>query len=109
MVNKNFSKIKIICYDFDGVMTNNKVYVDQYGKEMVQVNRADGLGVEEINNFPLLSRESQAHPEPNLVAAALENSVLKFSNDPNAAFIASASSPEGSPPPFGDITSQNKQ
>ena len=51
MVNNNFSKIKIICYDFDGVMTNNKVYVDQYGKEMVQVNRADGLGVEEIKKL----------------------------------------------------------
>ena len=41
-------KIKLIVYDFDGVMTNNKVYIDQNGSEMVQVNRADGLGVSEI-------------------------------------------------------------
>ena len=40
--------INLIIYDFDGVMTNNKVYVDQNGNEMVQVNRADGLGVSEI-------------------------------------------------------------
>ena len=39
-------KIKLIVYDFDGVMTDNKVYVDQNGNEMVQVNRADGLGVQ---------------------------------------------------------------
>tara|TARA_B100000315_G_scaffold209687_1_gene205574 strand:- start:1006 stop:1491 length:486 start_codon:yes stop_codon:yes gene_type:complete len=44
-------KIKLIVYDFDGVMTDNKVYVDQNGKEMVQVNRADGLGISEINKL----------------------------------------------------------
>ena len=45
------NKIDIIIYDFDGVMTNNKVYVDQLGNEMVQVNRADGLGVSEIKKL----------------------------------------------------------
>ena len=44
-------KIKLIVYDFDGVMTDNKVYVDQFGKESVQVNRADGLGVSEIKKM----------------------------------------------------------
>ena len=39
------SEISLIVYDFDGVMTDNKVYIDQDGKEMVQVNRADGLGI----------------------------------------------------------------
>lgn len=37
-----------IFYDFDGVMTNNKAYVDQNGNEMVQVDRSDGLGISEI-------------------------------------------------------------
>ena len=32
-------------------MTDNKVYVDQDGKEMVQVNRADGLGVSIITKL----------------------------------------------------------
>jgi len=43
--------IKLIAYDFDGVMTDNKVYVDQNGKETVQVNRADGMGVSEIKKL----------------------------------------------------------
>ena len=43
--------IKLIVYDFDGVMTDNKVYIDQNGREMVQVNRADGLGVSEPLNL----------------------------------------------------------
>ena len=44
-------KIKLIVYDFDGVMTDNKVYVDQDGKETVQVNRGDGLGISEIKKL----------------------------------------------------------
>ena len=47
-------KIKLICYDFDGVMTDNKVYIDQDGCEMVQVNRADGLGVAEIKKLGIV-------------------------------------------------------
>ena len=45
------SNIELMVYDFDGVMTDNKVYVDQNGKEMVQVNRGDGLGVSEIKKL----------------------------------------------------------
>ena len=44
-------KINLIVYDFDGVMTDNKVFVDQKGREMVQVNRADGLGISEIKKL----------------------------------------------------------
>ena len=32
-------------------MTNNKVYIDQNGNEMVVVNRADGLGISEIKKM----------------------------------------------------------
>ena len=47
----DLTNIKIIIYDFDGIMTDNTVYVDQNGNEMVQVNRADGLGVHMIKNL----------------------------------------------------------
>jgi 3-deoxy-D-manno-octulosonate 8-phosphate phosphatase (KDO 8-P phosphatase) len=43
--------IKLLVYDFDGVMTDNKLYIDQDGKEMVQVSRADGMGVSEIRKL----------------------------------------------------------
>ena len=39
------SKVDLVIYDFDGVMTDNKVYVDQAGSEPVCVNRSDGLAV----------------------------------------------------------------
>ena len=47
------NKIKLVVYDFDGVMTNNKVYIDQNGNEIVQVNRADGLAVAEIKKMDI--------------------------------------------------------
>ena len=52
-MNSNFilDKLRLIVYDFDGVMTNNKVYLDQNGIETVQLSRADGLGVSEIKKL----------------------------------------------------------
>jgi len=38
-------RVKLIVYDFDGVMTDNRVYVDQDGRESVAANRSDGLGI----------------------------------------------------------------
>jgi 3-deoxy-D-manno-octulosonate 8-phosphate phosphatase (KDO 8-P phosphatase) len=58
-------KIKLIVYDFDGVMTDNKVYVDQDGKETVQVNRGDGLGISEIKKLGI--KQIIISTEKNLV------------------------------------------
>ncbi|MBT3465319.1 HAD hydrolase family protein [archaeon] len=43
---KKFQKIKLLVLDFDGVMTDNKVIVDENGKESVICNRSDGFGIE---------------------------------------------------------------
>ena len=40
------SGIKLLAMDFDGVLTNNKVIVDENGKESVVCNRSDGLGID---------------------------------------------------------------
>lgn len=42
----NIKDIQLIVYDFDGVMTNNKVIVFEDGRESIVANRSDGLGVE---------------------------------------------------------------
>ena len=44
----DFSKICLLALDFDGVLTNNKVIVDENGKESVICNRSDGLGIDII-------------------------------------------------------------
>lgn len=43
-----FSELKCFFYDFDGVMTDNHVLVDEYGTEAALVNRSDGYAIERI-------------------------------------------------------------
>ena len=38
--------VHTIAFDFDGVFTDNKVYVTEDGKESVRCDRADGLGID---------------------------------------------------------------
>lgn len=45
-----YSNIKLLALDFDGVLTNNKVIVDENGKESVMCSRSDGMGIEMIKN-----------------------------------------------------------
>ena len=42
---------KLIIYDFDGVMTDNRAFVFQDGSEAVIVNRSDGIGVHKIREL----------------------------------------------------------
>lgn len=41
----NLNSIKLIVFDFDGVFTNNLVYISEDGKESVSCNRSDGIGL----------------------------------------------------------------
>ncbi|MBL52221.1 MAG: 3-deoxy-D-manno-octulosonate 8-phosphate phosphatase [Candidatus Marinimicrobia bacterium] len=41
----DFKHIKAVVFDFDGVFTDNKVYVSESGQETVQCNRFDGIGI----------------------------------------------------------------
>lgn len=46
----SFSNIQIIFSDFDGVLTDNKVHMNQIGIESVTASRADGLAVKILSN-----------------------------------------------------------
>jgi N-acylneuraminate cytidylyltransferase len=37
--------VRLLVLDFDGVLTDNRVWVDQDGREMVAANRSDSLGI----------------------------------------------------------------
>jgi YrbI family 3-deoxy-D-manno-octulosonate 8-phosphate phosphatase len=55
---KTFCYIKnhplyLFVYDFDGVLTDNRVYVSEDGKESVCCNRSDGLAIRKINEMGL--------------------------------------------------------
>jgi 3-deoxy-D-manno-octulosonate 8-phosphate phosphatase (KDO 8-P phosphatase) len=54
-LNKNklpsVNEIHTIVFDFDGVFTNNKVWVDQDGRESVCCDRSDGLAFDILRIF----------------------------------------------------------
>ncbi len=43
--------IKLFVMDFDGVLTDNFVYVDSKGNETVRCSRADGFGLSKLKNL----------------------------------------------------------
>ena len=51
MKSLDIKKVHSIVFDFDGVFTDNCVYVDQFGVENVKCNRGDGLGLELLRKF----------------------------------------------------------
>lgn len=55
--------IRLIVLDFDGVITDNRVWVNELGQEMVAANRSDSLGLETLRRLTgvevmVLSRET---------------------------------------------------
>lgn len=60
---KRFAKIDLLILDFDGTLTDNKVYTNAKGEETVMADRGDGLGLEFIRKYAkvdviILSRET---------------------------------------------------
>ena len=49
-------KISVIVFDFDGVFTDNKVYVTASGEESVCCDRRDGLGIAYLKNFKEINK-----------------------------------------------------
>ncbi len=83
-------KPDLIVYDFDGVMTDNRVLVLQDGSEGVLANRADGWGVAQLRQAGL--RQMILSTEINSVVAArakkLGLEVLQGSGDKQRDLVA---------------------
>jgi 3-deoxy-D-manno-octulosonate 8-phosphate phosphatase (KDO 8-P phosphatase) len=79
----NYRDIDLIVYDFDGVMTDNRVIVFQDGTEAVIVNRADGLGVDCFRRLgiPQLILSTETNPVVKARAAKLHLKVIASCKD----------------------------
>ncbi|HNW96909.1 MAG TPA: HAD hydrolase family protein [Bacteroidales bacterium] len=62
------TKIELIVYDFDGVMTNNKVLLTEDGREGVYVNRSDGLAVNIIKQYGI----------PQIILSSEQNKIVEL-------------------------------
>jgi len=79
--------IDLIVYDFDGVMTDNRVLTFQDGSEAVFVNRADGLGIDRFRllGVPQLILSTETNPVVTARAAKLRIDVIASCSDKRAA------------------------
>ncbi|MEJ8476995.1 acylneuraminate cytidylyltransferase [Roseibium algae] len=75
---EGITKIKAVVTDFDGVHTDDRVTVDQDGRELVTCSRRDGMGLELLRNcgviMMILSKE--ANPVVRARAAKLKMPVM---------------------------------
>ncbi len=79
--------IDLIVYDFDGVMTDNRVITFQDGTEAVVVNRSDGLGVDLFRSLgiPQLIISTETNPVVEVRATKLRIEVMASCADKKAA------------------------
>jgi YrbI family 3-deoxy-D-manno-octulosonate 8-phosphate phosphatase len=57
-------QIDLLVFDFDGVMTDDRVWVDQDGHESVVANRSDGLGIALLRKagIPMVVLSTETNP-----------------------------------------------
>ena len=58
----NWTKYHTLVFDFDGVFTNNKVYVNEKGIESIICDRGDGLGLNILKKFINLNLPKHMRP-----------------------------------------------
>jgi YrbI family 3-deoxy-D-manno-octulosonate 8-phosphate phosphatase len=80
-------QVDLVVFDFDGVMTDDRVWVDQAGRESVAASRSDGMGVSRLRRvgIPMVVLST----ETDLVVAArcrkLDLPVIQGLSDKQAA------------------------
>ena len=47
-IDQIISRIRLVAFDFDGVFTDNMVYVFEDGTEAVRCTRSDGIGLQKL-------------------------------------------------------------
>jgi YrbI family 3-deoxy-D-manno-octulosonate 8-phosphate phosphatase len=63
-------KIRLVAFDFDGVFTDNAVYVSQDGTEAVRCSRLDGLGLAKLKRLGIETVIISTEPNPIVSARA---------------------------------------
>jgi N-acylneuraminate cytidylyltransferase len=80
-------KVDLLVLDFDGVMTDDRVWVDQEGHESVAANRRDGLGISMLHKagIPMVVLSTESNPVVAARCRKLNLSVIQGLSDKAAA------------------------
>ena len=68
-----WNNIKVIVFDFDGIFTDNKLYLSEKGDEYIMCNRGDGLGFDILRKFALIKNWN---PELLILSKEKNNAAL---------------------------------
>jgi YrbI family 3-deoxy-D-manno-octulosonate 8-phosphate phosphatase len=81
------SRIRLVAFDFDGVFTNNMVYVFQNGSEAVQCYRSDGIGLQKLKRLGIetVIISTEANPVVSARARKLKMRCIQNCQDKRAA------------------------
>ena len=73
-------KIRLVAFDFDGVFTDNMVYVLQDGSEAVRCNRSDGIGLQKLKKLGIATVIISTESNPVVSARAQKLKIRCFQN-----------------------------
>ena len=65
---KQLAQVRLVVFDFDGVFTDNTVYVSQDGTESVRCWRSDGLGLAKLKHAGLHTAIVSTETNPVVMA-----------------------------------------
>ena len=82
--------VKLLVFDFDGVFTNNMVYVFEDGRETVRCSRQDGLGLAKLRRrgMAMCILSTEANPVVAARAKKLQLRCIQGCEDKGAALDA---------------------
>jgi YrbI family 3-deoxy-D-manno-octulosonate 8-phosphate phosphatase len=79
-IRKRLCQIRLVAFDFDGVFTDNMVYVLQDGSEAVRCNRSDGIGLQKIKKLGLRTAIISTESNPVVSVRAQKLKIRCFQN-----------------------------
>ena len=79
--------VRGVIFDFDGVFTDNSVYIDQHGTESVRCWRSDGLGLKKLRELGIKNTiiSTEKNPVVSTRAQKLKISCLQGVEDKSVA------------------------
>jgi N-acylneuraminate cytidylyltransferase len=80
----------LLALDFDGVMTDNAVFVDEEGREWVRCSRGDGMGISLLRKagLPIVVLSTEKNPVVTARCRKLKIECIQGCDDKTAVFQA---------------------
>jgi YrbI family 3-deoxy-D-manno-octulosonate 8-phosphate phosphatase len=79
-IKKAISNTRLVAFDFDGVFTDNMVYVFEDGSEAVRCFRSDGIGLKKLKKLDIETVIISTESNPVVSARAAKLKIRCFQN-----------------------------